>query len=171
MKKLSALLILAIGIASVFSQAASKEKSPSHAEKNKALIRQMYDYFNANDWEKLATIIAPDFVTHTLHSGQKQGFDGMKEGFAQFKATFPDVHNEPIDIVADGDLVIVRGRVAGTQKGEMNSIPPSGKTMDIDYFDEWVVKNGKVTELWGISDVPKLMEQLGLTNSPTGKKE
>ena len=171
MRKLFVLILIIAGFVLCLHQAISKGKISSQTEKNKALIKKMYDCFNTNDWDKLAAIIAPDFITHTAHPGQKQGFDGMKAGFADFRAAFPDVHNQPIDLAADGNIVMVRGKVKGTQTGAMNGIPPSGKTIDIDYFDEWVVKNGKVTELWGISDVPKLMEQLGMTNSPSGKKE
>ena len=162
MKKMLLFLKLICILLLLQSSLVSQVRSGTTAAKNKAIITKMYHYFNLNNWDSLAAIIAPDFVSHTPHPGQKPGFEGMKEGFGEFRKAFPGVVNTPLDIVADGDLVIVRGNVKGTQTGAMNGVPASGKTMDIEYFDEWRLRDGTVKELWGLSDVTKMMNQLGL---------
>ncbi len=87
--------------------AAAQGKKSSTAQ-NKVLAKKAYDWFNSNNWDSLATIIAADYIEHDPDQGQKPGFEGLKAQFQQYYATFPDMKMELKDIAAEGDKVMTR---------------------------------------------------------------
>jgi len=84
-------------------------------EKNKAIIRGLFEAFNKHNLGLLDSFIAPDFVDHTL---QLQGLDGFKKFEAMFIKSFPDYSETIEDIIAEGDMVWVHFKVTGTHTGE-----------------------------------------------------
>src|SRR6266481_5527491 len=105
--------------------AAAQGKKSSTAQ-NKVLAKKAYDWFNSNNWDSLATIIAADYIEHDPDQGQKPGFEGLKAQFQQYYATFPDMKMEMEDIAAEGDKVMTRVVITGTMKGKMGDTPPNG---------------------------------------------
>ena len=139
-----------------------KSATEDQAEKNKALNAQVYDYFNTDNWDKLTSLIASDFVDHNPDPGQKQGFDGLKEAFAQMRKAYPDFKITVNHMVAEGDYVCSHVTVTGTNTGEMNGMPPTGKKMSIEGFDLIRISNGKGVERWGVFDTMTMLTQLGM---------
>ena len=66
------------------------------------------------------------------------------------------------DIVAEGDRVVVRSMLSGTQQGEFMGIAATGKPVSVQMID--IVRfdsAGKVVEHWGVMDQATMMQQLG----------
>jgi predicted ester cyclase len=61
---------------------------------------------------------------------------------------------------------IAASTATGTQKGDFNGAPASGKSFSIEVIDILRLANGKVIEHWGISDDAAMMRQLGITPPP-----
>jgi predicted ester cyclase len=64
------------------------------------------------------------------------------------------------DIVAEGDKVAVRYNIIGTHKGELQSIPSTGKKVSFSAMDFITLIDGKVAEEWEIADTMGLMQQI-----------
>jgi predicted ester cyclase len=77
---------------------------------------------NAGDWKQAAELFAPD-VRHHLGSWRDeketivQGKQTLTENLQDIFATFPDWKMEIVDMVSDGESVVVRCRVSGTHRG------------------------------------------------------
>lgn len=97
------------------------------SEANKALVRRFYDAANRGALDDFDDFVAPDFIDHNALPGQSPGVQGLKEGIGAFRAGFPDIHATIMDLVAEGDKVVVRTAAHGTHTGPLLGVPPTGK--------------------------------------------
>jgi steroid delta-isomerase-like uncharacterized protein len=128
-------------------------------EANKALIRAHYD--SAANGYRPSVIdrqVAPDFVDHS-QPGQA-GPDGVKAQVRTLRAAFPDLTVTIEDLVAEGDLVAVRGTWRGTHQGEFRGVPPIGRRIELSGMAFWRIAGGQIRESWSLIDLPNLMRQL-----------
>ena len=85
-----------------------KTMSDSKAEKNKAIVLEAFDtLFNKRDYTAAERFWSPNYIQHSAHIGP--GRDGL---FNLIKAAPLSLNYEPGVILAEGDYVIVHGRVS-----------------------------------------------------------
>ena len=79
-----------------------------------------------------------------------------------FRESFPDVHMEVVQLVAEGDTVAARFRCAGTHLGAWRGHEPTGRRFRVDevYFFEFT--GARIARAWGIEDTHTRLRQLGL---------
>lgn len=82
-----------------------------------------------------------------------------RNAFSGFKVTVDNV-------IGEGDQVFNRGAVSGTHTGVFNGIPATGKSIQVGYFENWVVRDGKLSENWVQLDYYGLLLQLGVIPQP-----
>ena len=138
-------------------------------EENKALIRRLFEEgLNQNKSSVFDELLAPDFVIYDAPFEVQPGPAGFRQAIAMFQKAFPDLHVTFEAEYADGDYVFHRGYVSGTQKGEFQGLPPTGKQFKIRVLDIWRVANGKAVENWVQMDMLGMMQQLGILPTPEG---
>jgi steroid delta-isomerase-like uncharacterized protein len=130
---------------------------------NKQLYKQYIKEFLQDGDESAADrYIASDVLTHDGMPGQAPGLTGVKQTFRSLRAAFPDMQVQVKDIIAEGDKVVGRFVVNGTNSGEFMGMPATGKTF---IYDEIVIvrfKDGKIVEHWAEMDSMGMMQQLGI---------
>ena len=132
------------------------------SEQNKANIRRFYDeVFNAGNIAVVDELVASNFVDHEEFPGLSGGRDGLKQFVTMMRTAFPDARMDVDDLIAEGDKVVARLTMSGTQRGEFAGIPASGKSMNVTTIDIIRFENGQAVEHWGVMDSAKMMEQLG----------
>lgn len=128
-----------------------------------AALRHAFDSFNAGDIEGFGDRLAEDFVDHEPVPGIPPTKAGTKELLTGMRAGFPDMRFDVEDILADGDKVVARLHVTGTQAGSFMGIPATGRRVDVSAID--IVRfadDGLAHEHWGVMDVMSIMQQLGV---------
>lgn len=138
-------------------------------ESNKALIRRVYDEFmNDGKLELLWELYAPDFVAHGVpgDQGDLTGREAIEQYFEGFRETFPDLQAEVELLVAEDDFVAVRNAYTGTHEGEFMGIPATGETVTFVGKVFFRIKEGQITETWGLVDALDVLQQLGATEVP-----
>lgn len=100
----------------------------------------------------------PDFVLH--QNGGKGGREDVIQLNFALIAAFPDGSFGLDKMVAEGDTVVVLGRMLGTHKGSYQGIPATGKKVDMGYMVMYRVARGKFVEAWGYMDTLGMMQQL-----------
>jgi predicted ester cyclase len=138
-----------------FSVAQSNDKK----DRNKALYRELNQLTNNGKLAESSKYYAESHEIKGIGKGPK-----ASETYALgFRKIFPDLNIRIIELIAEGDLVMARCEATGTQKGEMNGIPPTGKTGKIAH---WTInrfnEEGKITESWNLNDNMSMMQQLGI---------
>jgi steroid delta-isomerase-like uncharacterized protein len=133
------------------------------AENNKALARRFFEEVNAGNLDALDDLFSEDFIEHEELPGlPTKGPEAPKAAISMFRAAFPDLHMAPVDVLADGDKIVVRGTISGTHQGEFMGIPPTNKSFEAQFIDIIEIHDGKATEHWGVTDQAAMMQQLGL---------
>ena len=94
-------------------------------------------------------------------------WEGTKQFYAGAWSSFPDLHHEILEIVAEGDKVAVRYNIIGTHKGEFQGIPPTGKEVSFSAIGFITLIDGKVAEEWEVADNTGLMQQIGAIPTPS----
>ncbi len=128
-----------------------------------ATARRLYERLSAGDVDGFGELLADDFIEHEEIPGLAPSKDGVKTFFRMQIAAFPDLRLAVEDVVADGAKVVARARYTGTQQGEFQGMPATGKAVDIQLIDIFAfAADGCVREHWGVIDLMTMMQQLGV---------
>lgn len=83
-----------------------------------------------------------------------------------FESVFPNYEIFVDEMLAEGNRVIVRGRMKGQHEGEFNGILPTHRIVEFPLVISYQIENGKIVHHWLMADSMALMEQLGVMNAP-----
>ena len=86
--------------------------------------------------------------------------------FAGVVAAFPDAHITIDDIFGQGDQVVVRVVVSGTQQGAILGIPASGRHVQWDGVDVYRLSHGKISNIWAGDDWTAILNDTGTYKAP-----
>ena len=132
---------------------------------NKAIVRRyLEEVLNQGRHDLIEEFLADDFDLH--FSGLAPGLEAIKEWYGAMSTAFPDWQASIDDLIAEGDKVVVRTTVHGTQQGEMQGIPATGRSVNSPSITIFRLANGKIAEGWIVSDNLGLMQQLGVIPTP-----
>ncbi len=136
-------------------------------ESNKELVRRLVERgFNHGDLDVVDDLVAPDVVTHNpLILDAPTGPESVRGGIAMIRSSFPDLHAEILDLMAEGDRVAVFLELSGTNEGNYRRGGATGKAASFRAFFIWRVADGRLAENWGAADRFALLQQLGVIPS------
>src|SRR5437667_6080082 len=140
-------------------------------DSNKELIRryvQAIDDNQSSDWSVLDEFIAEDFVAHNPPvPGVSLDREGMKQAAEIFRVATPGRH-EILLQVAEGDLVVSQIVGRGVHAGELLGIPATNKEIETEGIAIHHVRDGKIVEYWSVTDVARVLQQVGALPGPQG---
>lgn len=142
-------------------------KSKHHVEEhNKEVILKYWEgKWNDRRPEILDESQTPDVVYHGT-SMNMNGLDEYKAVYQSYLSALHDTHIEIEELIAEGDRVVSRCLFTGVHAGELEGLPPTGKTIQIQMFTVFRLVNGKIAEEWEIMDELGFMLQLGMEHTP-----
>jgi predicted ester cyclase len=126
-------------------------------EANKAVVRRLVDeVLNGGHLELIDELYAPELAT------------GARRWITPFRASFPDVHMEIVDLIAEADKVVDRFTCSATHLGEWLGQAPTGRRFErVDEVSIFRMRDGRIVHAWSLEDTLARLRQLGLT-SPQG---
>jgi predicted ester cyclase len=122
-------------------------------EENKQFIRRYFDAINGKP--------KPPAVLDLYMAD-----DDLKAHIQTAEEAFPLYRLDAEEILAEGDLVSVRGWVRGVHRGPFMGVPPTGKTVEFSIFITYRIAVGKIVEHWMLTDNITVMQQIGMMPSP-----
>jgi steroid delta-isomerase-like uncharacterized protein len=131
-------------------------------EANKNIVRRYQEIYNSNDLEALSEIVSEDLLTPKIMPGIPAGIEGAKVAHQMMLAGFPDYQTTIDDLIAEGDKVVARITMSGTNTGSFMGIPPTGKRILFTGMYVARIDDGKIVEHWGEEDGVSLLQQLGV---------
>ena len=134
---------------------------------NKALVRRLYEEgFNAGKLDVVDQLVAPDIVTHNpIILDAPTGPDSIRGGIAMLRRSFPDLHVEVLDLIAEDDRVAAYLLMSGTNTGQYRRGGATQRHGSMRAFFIWRVANGRLVECWGVADRFGFLQQLGIIPS------
>jgi len=120
------------------------------SDTNKALIER---YFAALRKDK--NIAMDTFVAE----------EELKQHIAMYDVSFPDYWLEAEEIIAERDLVSIRGVMHGVHNGPLMNLPPTGKQVIVPFFIIYRIADDKIVQHWMLVDMPSLMQQISAVSA------
>ena len=139
------------------------------SEANKELVRRIQAAWSSNATDELDQYFAPDFVAHSNVPGMPPGLTGAKAAHAVTRQFLPDRQTEIVEMIAEGDKVLVRSRVRGTNSSGVPWIgaAPNGQPYEFESWSVYTIRDGKVVEHVGLNDIWRFAIQSGAVHPPT----
>ena len=134
---------------------------------NKSVSMKFFEiYGNQHDVEGCAPLFAEDAHIDTTVAPGPFDFLGYKMVGYAFLAGFPDLSATVLDQIEEGDKVVSRVAWSGTHTGELNGMPPTGRSFRSEaiYIDR--LADGRIIERREINDMMGMMVQLGVIPMP-----
>jgi predicted ester cyclase len=122
------------------------------SERNKASVRRLVEeVLNGGRMEVIDTLYASALAAEAT------------AWIAPFRSSFPDMHMEVIELIAEGDIVVGRFTCSGTHLGAWLGHAPTGRRFEaVDEVGIYHFRDGRIVETWGLEDNLSRLEQLGL---------
>jgi steroid delta-isomerase-like uncharacterized protein len=133
---------------------------------NETAVRRWIDAWNVQDAEGGLDLLAPDFVRHDANLPDVVGAAAQQEFLHGVFSAFPDIHIDVQQLIAQGDIVVVRLLIRGTHRDEFLGVPATGRGVNIQSVDTFRLADGKITEQWVLMDALGLLQQLGAIPGP-----
>jgi predicted ester cyclase len=123
-------------------------------QENKDLIhRFVEEIYNQKNLDNYSDFVGEEIL--------EQGIDHMQ----QFFTAFPDSQTTVLDIFGEGEKVVARLLVQGTNKGTFAGQPPTGKKVEFVSIRIYRIGENKIIESWAMQDQLGLMQQLGFVRT------
>lgn len=135
--------------------------APQQLSDNAELVRSIFARLNEHDLDA----VFPYWTERTVERFPDRTVHGATEIAAYFQELFralPDWHIEIIALAADGENVLVRWQLTGTHRGELLGLAPTGKRINIEGVDHFVIRDGKIVANTVIVDQLEYARQLGM---------
>jgi steroid delta-isomerase-like uncharacterized protein len=136
--------------------------SKTSGDAAKAVVRRNTDEVQGGgNFELFDELFADDFLDHTPQPGRTPDKSGALRLYKTLRSAFPDFHAEIHWQLADGDRVTTYKTYHGTHLGEFFGLAPTGRKIQFETVDVMRVRDGKISEHWGVANLFSLMQQLG----------
>lgn len=136
--------------------------TPPESATNAELIRWAFEILNTRDVAPLK----PYWTESTRERFPDATCVGPEKIGAYFEAAFaamPDFHVDIVGLAEQGDDVFVQWRITGTHSGAAwQGIAPTGKRLELDGIDHFVVRDGKVESNFVVFDQLQFARQIGM---------
>ncbi|WP_186403742.1 ester cyclase [[Actinomadura] parvosata] len=98
------------------------------------------------------------------------GIDAARRQFQGFLGAFPDYSVQLEDLREMDDLVLGVGRIAGTMKGPLAGVEPTGRAFDLPFVCLWYVHDGLITLERFFYDFNEMCEHLGIDTTTAANR-
>jgi ketosteroid isomerase-like protein len=138
-------------------------------QENQAVVRVVFEGFNAGDVERVAALCAPDFTLHDMPAGPRSVRPaGMRLWLQTWLDAAPDAHAALERIFGQGDWVATEHHGTATHTGPLRTptgeIPATGRALDLWFSENFEVRGGKLRQMRAYDDAA-VMRQLGLLDA------
>lgn len=135
----------------------------SLGERNKAIVQAYQEEcMHKQNWENAAQYLHEDLVIHIPEGVVPRGRDAAITWFLECASWFKSTGIDITLSVADEDTVFQLQELHFEHTGDFMGIPPTGKRFSIAGMAAFKVKDGLITEHWGLYDMDTIPAKLGI---------
>ena len=132
-----------------------------------ALANEFIEAFNDADWGRFAATCSADVVYEEKGSNRTiRGSDAVLETAKGWRAAFPDIRGKISCSTAVGSTAALEITWVGTHNGPLElpsgKLPATGKRVEVEAVQVFVVEGGKVIRMRHYLDFLTMLTQLGV---------
>lgn len=136
------------------------------SQQNEAVVRRLIE----EGWNRGNLAVVDDCLASSYtQEGPLEtvrGPEGEKAQITKYRAAFPDCHLEIDELMSAGDRVVLRFSYSGTHRGDLEGIPPTGRSVHGKGIDVMQMSDGRIVASHSQWDALGLMQQLGVVTLP-----
>jgi predicted ester cyclase len=135
-------------------------------ERNKAIFQRMLE---ATERDGI-TAQADFFAERAINHGMPVTRDDIRAVLQDIVDTFGDVRLDPLEVVGEGEWLVVRSTFSGTHTGVgrhpyvhhglLAGVPPTGRRIEVQHIHMFRFRDGEIVEHWATRDDVEMMRQL-----------
>jgi steroid delta-isomerase-like uncharacterized protein len=127
------------------------------------VARAYFAALDAHDLDAAVALWEPGRTDRIVGMAEFDVPHGFRQWFGALFAAFPDARLEVISVTAQEQNAAVRYRVTGTfdGTGRFEGLSPNGARVDVEGFDLFTVRDGRIVENHGFINGADLARQLG----------
>jgi predicted ester cyclase len=134
-------------------------------ETNKAVALRLIEVFNGRQLDQLGDVLHPEFrgrgMSAVAPDEPEVGPGARRKLYEMFYEAIPDARGEVLDVVAEGDKVVLVDRFGGTHRGEFLGRAGTGDHIEWLAMHIYTIRDGKVLEDAYMRDELAIIQQLG----------
>lgn len=140
------------------------------SQQHAGIIRELYDAFNRRDWDTVRQLVAEDCEWVVMSSGRvTRGGSELAQASQPFwTIAFPDLRVEILNLVSEGDTVVVEWSAGGTMRGPLQRpegwYPATGRTFRRRGCLVAELRGSKIVRYRDYFDAKTLLDQVGLSS-------
>ncbi len=143
------------------------EVDASAEQRNKAIVhRFLEEVVNQKNPAAAVAMCAPEMTWHGGAMGETRDLPSFQSRLASIFTSFPDLHVEIHDVIAEQDRVAVRLTLHGTHLGEFQGVPATGKTVTSAGLNSYRIGANGIVEEWWQNDILGVLRQLNAVPAP-----
>jgi steroid delta-isomerase-like uncharacterized protein len=146
----------------------TKEGAMSEVERNKAIIRELTEViWNRAELDRVGEFYSEDFTSdYAPYAPPRKGLAGIRAMVEGAHKTNIDYREEILDMLGEGDRVMVRLMLTGTVRSHWGPIPAAGKYLAMQEVVVITFRDGKIVHQKGLVDNLHALRQLGVVPTP-----
>lgn len=138
---------------------------------NLEVMDKFIRFINTGDTELGESVISPDVIFYAPTSSEPMhGFGGYTEVLNMMRGAMPDVRWTPEETIAEGNKVMIRFAMTGTNCNPFMGMPPTGQKVNVTAINIYEFENGKIIREHGLPDLFTMLVQLGVVSIPENNK-
>lgn len=134
---------------------------------NLKVMEQFITFINTGNMALGQSIISPDVVFYAPTSPEPMhGFQGYAAVLDMMRGAMPDVQWKAEETIAEGEKVMIRFSMTGTQTKPFMGMPATGRRVSVTTMNIYEFRDGKITCEHGLPDIFSMLLQLGAIPAP-----
>ncbi|CAA9230432.1 MAG: hypothetical protein AVDCRST_MAG77-1174 [uncultured Chloroflexi bacterium] len=136
----------------------SPQDSLDELERNKAVLRRLYELFNTNSLDGLDDLAGPDLAAM------------LRGAIPRARQAFPDAPWVVHDLIAERDTVVMLWSRTGTHGGSYQGVEATGRPIVQKGARVFRLEDGKAVETAAYGNDLEVMRQIGAMPSPSATR-
>ena len=131
----------------------------------RAFMQEYFDAWTEGSLEKILSYFSDDVVVNLLGVPVLlEGKEAVSKNFVlPFIQSFPGNVHQMLNLVHQGNQVVIEWMFVAVHKGDFVGIPPTGRSVNLPGCSVYTVEGGQITRGHLYYNGPTLLEQLGIT--------
>jgi predicted ester cyclase len=140
----------------------SIQEDAINTEKAREFYQEYLDtIYHRRRAEEIGRFVSNDLVIHPPFPGELN-LSGLKTAAQTLLEAFSDLRVLPDLFMYTGDMIATRITFTGVHTGPFVGIPATGRKVQCIAHAYYLLRDGKIVELWDCTDTLTLMQQLGV---------
>lgn len=149
------------------NQSAANAQTGAQVQANERVVETfLRDVIDDHDGPATANLVTPDASWHGGTLGVVSGRTDVTGLFTGIVTALPNLRSTVYDVIGQGDQVLVRQTLSGTQTSAIIGIPASNRTMTWDALDLFILHDGKISQIWAGDDWTAILHDTGTYTAP-----